>query len=83
MTAYFTSIGNCNDDIYEIGGKVICYNTRLTKCSNPSRSNKPIVFCSCTEDKLLCPVASIKEYLHTQFFITHDKPHHPISTVDS
>ena len=41
-----------------------------------------------TEDKLLCPVACIKEYLHVrarfldgkcpQFFITHDKPHHPI-----
>ena len=47
------------------------------------------MFRTYTEDKLLCPVACIKEYLHirggiadekyTQFFITHCRPHHPIS----
>ena len=61
----------------------------LTKCSKPSRPNKRNVFRAYTENKLLCPVACIKEYLHfraglgdekcTQFFTTHDKPHHPIS----
>ena len=76
-------------DISDIEGKVICHITGLTKCSKPSRPNKPIVFRAYTENKLLCPVACIKEYLHfraglvdekcTQFFITHSKPHHPIS----
>ena len=76
-------------DISDVGGKVISHITGLTKCSKPSRPNKPIVFRAYTENKLLCPVACIKEYLHfraglvdekcTQFFITHGKPHHPIS----
>ena len=76
-------------DISDVGGKVISHITGLTKCSKPSRPNKPIVFRAYTENKLLCPVACIKEYLHfraglvdekcTQFFITHSKPHHPIS----
>ena len=76
-------------DISDIEGKVICHITGLTKCSKPSRPNKPIVFRAYTENKLLCPVACIKEYLHfraglvdekcTQFFIKHSKPHHPIS----
>ena len=76
-------------DISDIGGKVVCHITGLTKWWKLSRPNKPIVFCAYTENKLLCPVACIKEYLHfraglvdekcTQFFITHGKPHHPIS----
>ena len=76
-------------DISDVGGKVICDITGLTKCSKLSRPNKQIVFRAYTENKLLCPVACIKEYLHfragladekyTQFFITHGKPHHPIS----
>ena len=76
-------------DISDIEGKVICHITGLTKCSKPSRPNKPIVFRAYTENKLLCPVACIKEYLHfraglvdekcTQFFKTHGKPLHPIS----
>ena len=76
-------------DISDVGGKVICHITCLTKYSKPSGPNKPIVFCAYTENKLLCPAACIKEYLHfraglvdekcTQFFITHSKPHHPIS----
>ena len=75
-------------DISEIGWKVICHITNVTKCSKPSRYNRPIAFCSYAEDKLLCPVDCIKEYLHiraglvdgkyTQFFITQGKPHHPI-----
>ena len=75
-------------DISHVGGK-ICHITGLTKCSKPSRPNKPIVFHAYTENKLLCPVACIKEYLHfrarlvdekcTQFLVTHGKPHHPIS----
>ena len=73
-------------DISDVGGKVICHITCLTKYSKPSGPNKPIVFCAYTENKLLCPAACIKEYLHfraglvdekcTQFFITHGKPHH-------
>ena len=76
-------------DISDVGGKVKCHKAGLTKCSKPSRPNKPIVLRAYTENKLLCPVACIKEYLHfragfvdekcTQFFITHGKPHHPIS----
>ena len=32
-----------------------------------------------TEDKLICPVACIKEYLHVRAgFLDDDKPHHPI-----
>ena len=76
-------------DISDVGGKVICHITGLTKCSKPSRPNKPIAFRAYTKNKLLCPVACIKEYLHfraglvdekcTQLFITHSKPHHLIS----
>ena len=76
-------------DISDVGGKVICHITGLTKCSKPSTPNKPIVFRAYTENKLLDLVACIKEYLHfrtelvdekcTHFFITHGKPHHPIS----
>ena len=76
-------------DISDVGGKVICHITGLTKCSKPSRPNKPIVSRAYTENKLLCPVACIKEHLHfraglgdekcIQFFTTHGKPHHPIS----
>ena len=76
-------------DISDVGEKVICHTKGLTKCSHPSRSNKPIFFYAYTEDKLLCPIAHIKEYLHfraglvgekcIQFFITHDKLHHPIT----
>ena len=76
-------------DISDVGGKVISHITGLTKCSKPSRPNKRIVFRAYTKNKLLCPVACIKEYLHfraglvdekcTQFFKTHGKPLHPIS----
>ena len=62
---------------------------RLTKCSQPSRPKKPIIFPRYTNGKLLCHVACIKEYLHirvgfvnekyTQVLITHSKLHHPIS----
>ena len=51
-------------DISDFGGKVICHITSLTKYSKPSRPNKPIVFRAYTENKLLCPVACIKKYLH-------------------
>ena len=71
-------------DISDVGGKVICHITGLTKCSKPSRPNKPIVFRAYTENKLLYLVACIKEYSHfraglvdekcIQFFITHGKP---------
>ena len=53
-----------NTDISDVGGKVICHFTGLTKCSKPSRPNKPIVFREYTESKLLCSVDCIKEYLH-------------------
>ena len=53
-----------NTDISDVGGKVICHFTRLTKCSKPSRPNKRIVFRASTENKLLCSVDCIKEYLH-------------------
>ena len=76
-------------DIFDVGGKVICHIEGLTKCSKPSRTNRPIAFRAYTENNLLCPVACIKEYLNfragivdekwTQFFITHGKPHYPIS----
>ena len=82
-------LGISKMDISDVGRKVICHITGLTKCSKPSRPNKPIVFCAYTENELFCPVACIKEYLHfraglvdekcTQLFITHGKPHHPIS----
>ena len=76
-------------DISDVGGKVICHITSLTRCSKLPRPNKPIVFRAYTENELLCPVGYIKEYLHiraglvdgkcTQFFITQGKPHRPIS----
>ena len=75
--------------IFDVGGKVIYHIKGLTKCSKPSRANKPFVFRTYNEEKLLCPVACIKEYLRsrarlvdgkcTQFFFTQGKPHHPIT----
>ena len=37
-------------NISDVGGKVICHITALTKCSKPSRPNKPIVFRAYTEN---------------------------------
>ena len=88
-TLHKLEISNGKMDISDAGRKVTCHVTGLIKCSKLSRPNKLIVFRAYTKNKLLCPVACIKEYLHfraglvdekcTQFFITHGKPHHPIS----
>ena len=76
-------------DIMETGEKVICHIVGLTKCSKPSKPNKPIEFRAYTEDPSLCPVLCIKNYMvkraevikdnASAFFITHGKPHHPAS----
>ena len=72
--------------------KVIFHATGLTKCSKPTRPNKPVVYRAYVEDKLLCPVKCIYAYLAqrsetvtqyiTEFLITFDKAHHPAS-IDS
>ena len=69
--------------------KVIFHIIGLTKCSKPTRPNRPIVYRAYAEDELLCPVKCIYAYLtqrskiitqnFTEFFITFGKPHHPAS----
>lgn len=76
-------------DICDVSRKVVCQIPGLIKTSKPSKPNKPIVYRAYTKDLLLCPVACIKEYMKvratlvgnstTEFFISHGKPHHPIS----
>ena len=54
----------------------MCHITGLTKCSKPSRPKKPIFFCAYTEDKLLCLVSCIKEYLHIRAGLVDGKCTH-------
>ena len=68
--------------------KVIFYIIGLTKYSKPTRPNQPVVYRTYVEDGLLCPIKCIYAYLEqkseiftqvfTEFFITFDKPHHPV-----
>ena len=63
-------------DTSDIGEKVMCHITGLTKCSKPSRPKKPIFFRAYTEDKLLCLVSCIKEYLHIRAGLVDGKCTH-------